>query len=71
MSESERPEGMPEPEDHLVAMRAELDQLIAVAPELARVVRGVFDAFKAEGFTDIQALYLTAANVNDQPLSPP
>lgn len=52
-----------EPTDPLPALRAEIDQMVMLAPELARNVRGFYDAFKAEGFTDTQALYLAAVQL--------
>lgn len=59
------------PNDPLVTLRAELDQMIAMAPELARAVRGAFEAYVSEGFTDKQALYLTAVQFKDHPGPPP
>lgn len=55
------------PDDPLPLLRAELDQMLALAPELARVARGYFDVFKAEDFSDSQALYLTAVQLKDSP----
>ena len=54
-------------DDPLVVLRAEIDQMIALAPEVARAARGMFQAFKAEGFTDSQALYLIAVQLKDTP----
>ena len=50
-------------EDQLALLRAEIDQLIRTQPEIARLARGTYKAFKAEGFTDNQALYLTAVQL--------
>lgn len=57
-------------EDGLAALRAELDQAIAVAPEIARAASGYFVAFTAEGFSEAQALYLVAIQLKD-PGPPP
>lgn len=57
--------------DPLVQRRAAIDQALAEAGELARVFKGVFESFKEEGFTDSQALYLTAIQFKESPLSPP
>lgn len=63
---------MPEPEDDpLPRLRAELDQDMALAPELARVVRGFVEAFESEGFSRNQALYLTMARLLQTPGTPP
>jgi hypothetical protein len=59
------------PHDPLPAMRAELDQAVMAAPEVARVARGFFDAFAAEGFSSQQALYLVAAQLLNTPGEPP
>jgi hypothetical protein len=59
------------PYDPLPAMRAELDQALMVASELARVARGYFEAFVAEGFTERQALYLTTTQLLQKPGEPP
>jgi hypothetical protein len=55
------------PADPLIALQAEIDQMLALAPELARVARGAFDAYQGEGFTANQALYLTAAQLHSSP----
>lgn len=62
---------MPNPDDPLPALRAELDQVLAMAPELARMARGYFDAFKGEAFADAQALYLTAVQLKGTPGTAP
>lgn len=59
------------PEDSLVALRAQLDQMIAMSPELARVAKGAYDAYMGEGFTAGQALFLTAVQLKDQPFGGP
>ena len=58
-------------EDPLPALRAQLDQLIATAPEIARVALGFHEAFVTEGFSDRQALYLTAAQLLQSPGTAP
>lgn len=59
------------PQDPFPALVAELDQAIALAPQVARVARGYFGAFKGEGFTDQQSLYLTATNLLRTPGTAP
>jgi hypothetical protein len=54
-------------DDPLPAMRAELDQALMMAPEVARMARGLFEAFQTEGFDSKQVLYLTACQVLDKP----
>lgn len=61
----------PDPLDELAMLRAQLDQAIALAPELARAARGYFAAFAACGFTDKQALYLAAAQLLQNPGAAP
>lgn len=58
------------PHDPLPEIVAGIDQMLAMAPELARAARGYFDAFRAEGFSDAQAIYLTAAQLHSDPGSP-
>jgi hypothetical protein len=58
-------------DDPLVALRAGLDQAIAMAPEIARTARGFFNAFAAEGFTESQALYLAACQMHGKPGNAP
>lgn len=60
-----------EPIDQLAVLRAELDQLVAMMPEIARAARAYFAAFRKEGFDDKQALYLTAVEVVQNPGVPP
>ena len=60
-----------DPEDPLPALRAQMDQMLMLAPELARAARAFFDAYKAQGFEDKQALYLTAAQLLQDPGTPP
>lgn len=55
------------PEDPLPDLIAALDQVIAMAPQMARTARGYFNAFVAEGFMEKQALYLTACQLMDSP----
>jgi hypothetical protein len=58
-------------DDPLPALRAEIDQMLMLAPELVRSARAWFDAFQGEGFSDEQALYLTAAQLTGKPGAPP
>lgn len=55
------------PVDPLLVLQATIDQMIATAPELARAARGAFDAYREQGFTANQALYLTAAQLHESP----
>ena len=48
-----------EPDDPLPALMAAVDQGMMVAPTLARWAWALHKAFKAEGFSDEQALRLT------------
>jgi hypothetical protein len=57
--------------DQLAVLRAEIDQMAALAPELARVAHAWFDAFKEAGFDDKQALYLAASQVLQNPGTAP
>ena len=59
------------PEDPLPALIAALDQVLAMAPQLARVARGTFEAFTEAGFTESQALYLTAVQLQSDPGTAP
>lgn len=61
----------PNDDDPLPKLIAELDQAIATAPHLARVARGYFDAFTAEGFSDRQSLHLTATQLLSNPGTAP
>jgi hypothetical protein len=62
---------MDEPKDQLAVMRAQLDQMIALMPEIAHTAQAWYAAFLAEGFADRQALYLTAAEILQNPGSAP
>lgn len=64
------PEDFPH-EDPLPDMQASFDQLIASAPEFARLTRGYVTAFEAEGFTTGQALYMTAVSMTQTPGTAP
>jgi hypothetical protein len=66
---TQRPGG--QPDDPLPGMIAEIDQLVAVAPQLARAVHGIYSAYRDQGFSDAQAIYLVAATISDNPLDPP
>lgn len=57
--------------DPLPAMLASLDQALAMAPQIARIYRAMYDAFVAEGFTESQALWLAFAQVNASAGDPP
>jgi hypothetical protein len=59
------------PEDPLPALRAELDQAIAMLPELGRTVRAHYDEFVSQGFDSHAALYLTAVWLKDNPTLTP
>lgn len=59
------------PEDALAILRAQIDQTLALAPELARAVRIWYDAFQAQGFSEKQALYLAMAHLKDTPGTAP
>jgi hypothetical protein len=59
------------PVDPLAVLRAEIDQMVALAPEVARTARAWFDAFVREDFTEKQALYLAAAEILQSPGTPP
>lgn len=59
------------PVDPLPALMADLDQALAMASEVARLLKGHFDAFVEEGFTEKQALYLAIAHVSGGPGEPP
>lgn len=54
-----------QPHDPLPLLVAQLDQALAMASEMARVMRGYYDAFKEQDFTEAQALWLAAAQVKD------
>lgn len=45
--------------------------MLMLAPEMARAARAWFNAFQDQGFTDSQALYLAAAQLLQDPGSPP
>ena len=55
------------PEDPLPAMIAALDQSLSVLPHLAHATWRCFEAYKAEGFTDSQAVYLAACQMHGGP----
>lgn len=54
-------------EDNLAALRAQMDQGLMLAPELARATRAWYDAFLAQSFGDSQALYLAAVQLVQHP----
>ena len=55
------------PEDPLPALVAAVDQAGATAGMLARLAGAHFEAFKEAGFSESQALYLTAAQIIQDP----
>ena len=57
--------------DWLASLRADIDQIVASAPELARIYRGLFDAFRRGGFTEGQALYLAVSHFKGTGPPPP
>lgn len=59
------------PDDPLPRIRAEMDQMVELAPELARLAYGWFEAFSDAGFADSQALYLAAAQMLQDPGTAP
>lgn len=58
-------------DDPLPALKAGIDQMMAMAPETARVIRGYYDVFLGEGFTEPQALWLAMAQLKDTLGEPP
>jgi 5-formaminoimidazole-4-carboxamide-1-beta-D-ribofuranosyl 5'-monophosphate synthetase len=59
------------PDDPYPAMMAEIDQAIAVAPQMARAVKGYYAALTDEGFNEKQAAYFTAAYFTENDLEAP
>lgn len=59
------------PDDPLPGLIAGIDQMLAIAPHLARTAMGFYEAFRAEGFTDSQAVYLAAVQLKDDPGTAP
>lgn len=57
------------PDDSLPGLIASIDQLVALAPQMARAGRGLFDAYLDEGFSEAQAM--AAAQLIQDPGSPP
>lgn len=43
------------------------DQLVASMPQLSRIAKAWYDAYMERGFTDSQALYLTATQLTSSP----
>lgn len=56
-----------EPVDPYPAIIADIDQALAMAGQVARVVRGNYEAFLAEGFTEKQALHAALVYVLSNP----
>jgi hypothetical protein len=48
------------PFDRLPSLLAEIDQALAMASELARYQKGLYDGYIEAGFTERQALYMAA-----------
>jgi len=57
--------------DQLAVLRAQMDQLVKLAPEIARCARAWMDAFRGEGFDDKQALWLAVCELLQNPGAPP
>lgn len=51
------------PDDPLPAIRAEVDQLLANAPLYAEAIKGLYNTYTDQGFTEKQALYLAVTHV--------
>ncbi len=60
-------EEIPDPLPDLIA---NLDQAVAMAPHLAKMAMGWYDAFLGQGFDPKQSLYLTAVQIIQHPGSP-
>lgn len=60
-----------DPIDPMPGVMAALDQVLALASEMARITRGLFDAYKAEGFSDQQAAYFTVCQIQQGAGPPP
>lgn len=60
----------PDALDQLAVLRAQMDQALGLAPELVRAYRAYFNEFTAQGFTESQALYLSAAQMLQNPGRP-
>lgn len=58
------------PEDPLPKLLAEIDQALAIAPQLARIAFGYHAAFQKEGFSARESLYLVACQLHSDPGSP-
>lgn len=57
--------GSDSPLDPLPGLLAELDQMLKMVPQAARVARAYYDAYRGEGFSERQALYLVASQFRD------
>jgi hypothetical protein len=57
--------------DPLPLLQSQIDQMLAMSPELARAAWGTFNAYLAEGFSANQALYLTAVGLQESPGNAP
>lgn len=58
------------PEDPLPKLLAEIDQALAMAPQLAKVAYGYHRAFQQEGFASKESLYLVACQLHSDPGRP-
>lgn len=58
-------------DDPLPQIRADIDQAIATIPELVPLAKAWYDGFVDQGFSDRQALYLTACQMHSSPGNAP
>lgn len=58
---------MDESVDPLPLLIAELDQAMKMAPMIAQMAKAQYDAYREQGFTDKQALYLAATGQKEPP----
>lgn len=63
MNDDPRDSNEPDQEDQLAALRANIDQMVALAPEQARAAFGLYSAYMEAGFTADQAFQVVMANV--------
>jgi hypothetical protein len=61
----------PDPVDQLAVMRAQIDQMAMLAPDIAKLAHNWFHTFRAQGFDDKQALYMAAVQMIQNPGVPP
>lgn len=65
------PEDDEMPPDPIAALIANIDQVQATMPHIARMARIHFDAYINEGFNERQALYLAATQLLQNPGTAP